>query len=112
MRRLKFQCLLIFSVLLLGLPAFAQQVTGNIEGIVTDQQQAVIPNASVHLTKEATNTTQHIKTDASGRYQFSTLPPGEYSVEVSATGFKTTKMTVNVRVTETASVDRKSTRLN
>lgn len=64
------------------------QSTALIEGQVVDQHHAAIPhvkvtarNASISLERTATS-------DISGRYQFSALPVGDYTVAVTAAGFK------------------------
>jgi hypothetical protein len=105
MRRSLVLIVSIVSVLFFGLSAFAQQVTGNIEGTITDQQRAVIASASVQLTEVATQVVRNAKTDASGHFLFSTLPPGTYSVQVEASGFKTTVKDLEVRVAETSSAN-------
>jgi len=105
MRRSVALIVSIVSVLLFGLSAFAQQVTGNIEGTITDQHAAVLAGASVQLTEVATNVVRTGKTNATGHYLFSALPPGTYSVQVAVSGFKTTVKDVEVRVAETSSAN-------
>ncbi|MGD0683387.1 MAG: carboxypeptidase regulatory-like domain-containing protein [Terracidiphilus sp.] len=57
-------------------------------GIVTDSTGAVIPRAKVTAINAATNiATVRISTSA-GYFNISPLPPGKYSVEVTASGFK------------------------
>ena len=73
--------------------AFAQG-TGSIKGTVTDPSAAVVPNAQVHVT--GGGQTRDAKTDGQGAYTV-TLPPGQYSVQVSAPGFVTASQT-NVAV--------------
>ncbi len=66
----------------------AQVLYGSLVGNVTDPNGAVIPGAAVVATSEDTGLSQTGRTDASGAYQFVNLPPGHYSVKVSAPGFK------------------------
>jgi len=55
-KRVFLTFLLIGSLLLLQHPALArQQTTGTVQGNVTDQIGASIPNAQVELTNEGTN---------------------------------------------------------
>ena len=61
---------------------------GEITGIVTDASGAVIPNASVIATSIATGVTSNTRTVRTGLYDFASLPPGLYSLRVSAIGFK------------------------
>ena len=44
-----------------------------------------------------------VTTESNGSYKFSLLPPGSYSVKISASGFQTVSVaSVTVYVTETA----------
>ncbi len=84
--------------------AFAQGgATGAISGAVQDASGAVIANAKVSVTSEATGEVlRQTKTDASGLFNATLLPVGTYTVEVSAAGFPVTKIPgVVVRITET-----------
>ncbi|HEX4004449.1 MAG TPA: TonB-dependent receptor [Candidatus Acidoferrales bacterium] len=81
--------------------------TGALAGTVTDPSGAVISGATVTATSLETGQTRTTTSDANGLYKFSLLPPGNYSVKFSATGFKTAEIpSVTVNVTETASADR------
>jgi hypothetical protein len=61
---------------------------GTIAGIVTDPTGAVIPKAKVTAINAATNIATVRYSTSAGYFNISPLPPGKYSVEVSATGFK------------------------
>lgn len=70
--------------------AQAQTPTFRVEGIVTDEQQAVLPGATVTIRNVATNLTREAVTDSEGRYVFAALPPeGRYEIAVELTGFST-----------------------
>jgi carboxypeptidase family protein len=72
------------------IPLAAQVVKGSISGTVTDPQGAVVPGAQVKATNTATGTSLTTTSDNAGLFRFNLIPPGEYKVEVSAQGFKTT----------------------
>jgi outer membrane receptor protein involved in Fe transport len=76
------------------LPAclLAQDATGKITGVVTDQSGAVVANASVTVTNLATNFHKETQTDSSGSYQVLLLPIGKYKVTASAPGFEKVTM--------------------
>src|SRR6185369_11304556 len=76
-------------ILLTTLGAFGQSNTGSITGVVTDQNGAVVPNATVTITNQGTNEKRTAQADAEGRYEVPSLPTGVYSVEATANGFKT-----------------------
>ena len=73
-------------------PAAAQTSTNNagIEGRVTDDSGAVLPGVTVTIQSPALQSAQlEAVTDDAGRYRFTTLPGGEYTVTFSLTGFRT-----------------------
>ena len=80
------QFLLIAALILPALPLAAQQ-TASISGSVSDQTGAVVAGAVVALSGAAgTNLTA--TSDAQGNYKVKDLPPGTYTMTVSAPGFK------------------------
>jgi len=102
----------IFSLLVLSLvlslgQVFAQStVTGAIIGNVTDPQGGVVPNATVTVTNLGTNNVVTVNTNQDGGYRVSNLPPGNYSVETTVTGFAPAKAeSIVVEVGQTTTVD-------
>ncbi len=81
-------CLLVFLCALFSLVAFAQSDVGTITGFVRDQTGAVVPNAKVTITSEATQESHTVTTDAQGHYVVPDLLPGSYSMSAEAPGFK------------------------
>jgi Carboxypeptidase regulatory-like domain len=78
-------CLLL--ALTFATPAlFAQSTTATLQGTVTDQTGAVVPNATVTATNQGTNVTRTAKTGSTGDYLIPALPVGAYQVEVQASG--------------------------
>ncbi|HEV2705983.1 MAG TPA: carboxypeptidase regulatory-like domain-containing protein [Pyrinomonadaceae bacterium] len=63
-----------------------QQSSGTLRGVVTDEVGAVIIGATVTVA-DAAGVERTATTDEEGRYTFSSLPPGRYTVRASATGF-------------------------
>jgi len=88
--------------------AMAQSATtGAITGSVSDPSGAVISGATVSATNIATGQSRSATTDPNGAYTISLLPPGNYSVKISASGFKTAEVpSVTVNVTETVALNR------
>ena len=74
--------------LALAAPAAAQEITGTITGVVTDQSGAAIPGVTVSVRNIGTNATQAIVTDESGTYVATLLPVGRYEVSAELQGFK------------------------
>jgi hypothetical protein len=67
---------------------WGQGFTASILGTVTDPQGGALPNAAVTVTNVGTNQSQALHTNASGQYQASLLPPGNYEIKVEMQGFK------------------------
>ncbi len=101
--RLTLLALVALSALLLCSVAFAQTSVsnGSISGTVTDATGAVVPSAKVTMTGP-TGQTVHTTTSSTGAYSSGALVPGTYSVRAEAKGFKTTQMSVDVQVNNTA----------
>jgi hypothetical protein len=62
--------------------------TATLSGAVTDPAGAVLPKASVTLASPEKGINRSFMTDASGRYSFSQLPPGAYTLTIKAKGFE------------------------
>ncbi len=91
--------LMVVSLLLAPVGgAFAQERTGEIQGVVSDEQGAAIPGATV--TAESKNVPKPLQaiTDAQGRFRFFNVPVGTYVMTVGLTGFSTHKQTVEVKL--------------
>jgi Carboxypeptidase regulatory-like domain/TonB-dependent Receptor Plug Domain len=83
-------CLILFAVWSTGV--FAQDITsGTIQGIVSDEQGAVVSGATVEARNVNTNFTRTFTSDSDGRFTFLTLPPGRYVISVTKTGFANLK---------------------
>src|SRR5436305_15216891 len=86
--------------------AQSQATTGNIEGRVLDPNGAAVPNATVTAKNQATGFERTSTTDGEGNYRIILLPPGGYTVSVSAPGFATFKRNdITVTVGGKASLD-------
>lgn len=70
---------------------------GSIQGTITDQSGAIIPNALVTVTNPETGYSHSLKTDASGLYTVGPLNPGTYVVTITASGFQVLKVTTVVK---------------
>jgi hypothetical protein len=69
-------------------PAFSQgETTSAIVGQVRDATEAAVPNATVAVTNHDTGLKRIATTNDAGRFNFSQLKPGAYSVKVNAEGF-------------------------
>lgn len=67
---------------------FAQTTSGDLVGTVKDASGAMIPNASVTVTNEATGVATSMKSGAAGEFRASNLLPGQYDLTVTSAGFE------------------------
>ncbi|HKE22799.1 MAG TPA: TonB-dependent receptor [Bryobacteraceae bacterium] len=82
--------------------ALAQQTTGTLRGVLTDDSGAVIPAASVALSGNGVSKTA--QTQADGSYSFPGLAPGQYTVSVTFPGFAAFTKSVAVNAGGTVQV--------
>jgi hypothetical protein len=80
---------LLIAVIIAPRTAMAQLAgKGAITGTVTDSSGAVIPNATVAATEDATGITTTTVSTSAGDYHFLDLDPGVYTVVTTAKGFE------------------------
>jgi hypothetical protein len=69
------------------------QTTASVNGTVSDVSNAVIPGATIILSKSSSGVRYEVKSDSAGSYRFANVPPGPgYSIEFSAPGFSPFKV--------------------
>ena len=83
----------------------AQSERGGIAGIIADPSGAAVAGVKVSVTNRDTGATADAITGSSGEYTSPNLPPGNYTIDIAAPGFKrflrrniTVSASVNVRV--------------
>src|SRR4029077_1990894 len=74
---------------LLAVSAFAQKITGDISGTVTDPTGAAVPNAVVNVQNLGNGEKATATTNEAGFYRIVNLPPGQYRMTIDVQGFKT-----------------------
>ncbi len=77
-----------FVFCLLAAPLAYAQTTSTLFGTVTDKTGAVVPGAQVAASNTGTNQVRTVSTNTQGDYRMEFMPMGDYTVEISATGFK------------------------
>src|SRR5215813_10702779 len=96
---------LCLFVLLLPFAALGQ-TTGAVSGTVGDVSGAAIAGARVTLTSLETGKQRTTITDAAGGFSFQLLPPSNYRVVASISGFKTATLDrLAVNITQTTAVE-------
>lgn len=88
-----------------ALPLAAQ--TSSLQGVVTDTQSGVIPDAVVTLTNVSTSAARKTVSDAAGGYSFPQVPPGSYKITAERPGFHTFAAQVRLQIDTPATLDIK-----
>jgi Carboxypeptidase regulatory-like domain len=88
-------CYFFLALALIAVSVPAQQTTGTLKGVLSDDSGAVIPAASIGLTG-AGGVSKTAQSQADGSYTFVGLAPGQYTVRVVFPGFKTFEKSVSV----------------
>ncbi|MGH9323917.1 MAG: carboxypeptidase-like regulatory domain-containing protein, partial [Vicinamibacteria bacterium] len=98
----------LYVALVAGLitsPLYGQAAaTGTIAGTVQDGSGAVLPGATVELSGERVMGVRTAVTGETGEYRFRSLPPGNYELSVTLSGFAPARRT-DVRVLVGATVE-------
>jgi hypothetical protein len=88
--RNKWILMLLLALFLPAGTALAQTSnTGTLTGVVKDEKGAVVPGATVKAINLGTNAERTAATSSEGVFEISQLVPGNYRLEVQASGFST-----------------------
>jgi hypothetical protein len=74
------------------LPALGQETTAGIQGTIKDPAGGVVVKATVEVAGSALLGARKVQTDDAGSYRITALPPGDYTLTVTAPGFRTSKI--------------------
>jgi len=103
--KIKSLWIVLSLVFAFAFTAMGQETTGGIQGTVKDPQGAVVPGASVTITGVTAGYNRTITADDQGFFRVQELPPGEYRVSITATGFQMTPQTTRVAVGKVTNFD-------
>ncbi|MCU1265853.1 MAG: Outer rane receptor for ferrienterochelin and colicin [Acidobacteria bacterium] len=95
----------LIVLLLLCSGAAAQTHRASLRGTVFDPNRAVIQGAQVKLTNRETGESRTTTSGAEGEYALSSLQPGSYRLEVSASGFATLPREFTLNVNQEVRLD-------
>ncbi|HEY4355768.1 MAG TPA: TonB-dependent receptor [Acidobacteriaceae bacterium] len=85
--------------------AFGQSATSSVRGVVTDSTGAAIPKATVEVANPTNGFHAATIANEHGEYLFQQLPPGNYAITVSATGFGQTRLRATLLVAQPATAN-------
>ena len=90
-------------ILLSTVPCLGQ-FSGQVQGNVQDASGAVVPNAQVAITNQATGIAQNSTSDAFGNYIFVSLAPGSYMIRATAPGFTNGEIQFSLETKQTRTI--------
>ena len=97
---------IVTALLLLPGAGFGQNiVTGGVSGVITDPSGAVVRDSTVTLTNSATGEMRMAATDDGGRFLFSLLKPGAYTLTLHRVGFQDVNESVDVLLGQTTTAN-------
>ena len=85
----KFFTVFAAVLLLTASLTYAQEQTGRLAGVVTDEEKTPLPGVTVEATSPALMGKATAITDEMGRFRLVSLPPGTYEVKFTLPGFAT-----------------------
>src|SRR5215469_3522035 len=87
----------VLLVLSSAITVFGQDLTGEIDGSVSDSSGSVIANARVEVKNNDQNiVTREVKTNQQGQFIAPLLPLAHYAITVSASGFQSQTLLLEV----------------
>src|SRR6266545_3794562 len=96
----------LLSIVLCGVPAFAQVQSTSFAGVVSDAQGGVLPGVTVTATSPALIGSRTAVTEGNGSYRFPSVPEGTYALTFELSGFQTSKRTnIVLSLGQTLTVD-------
>jgi hypothetical protein len=91
--------------MLCGLGAHGQSANTSLRGTIKDPSGAVVPGATIKLENKASGQVLSTTSNSSGEYQLVQIPPAQYVILVSASGFGTQTKTAELLVNQPATVN-------
>ena len=87
MKCLRPVVILTFAILALGSLGFSQASSTSLQGEITDPSGSAVPGATVVLANAESKVERTVVTGPQGEYRILALPPGTYTLSVTAKGF-------------------------
>ena len=78
----------VIAMALFASVSFGQTTSGDLVGTVKDPSGAIVSNASVTVTNEATGVAVSVKSGSDGEFRAGNLLPGQYDITINSSGFQ------------------------
>ena len=94
------------ALIVVSAPCVAQVASAELSGTVFDASGSVVPGGKVTATNLATNVSRTAESGKDGSYVLTQLPPGDYTLNVEAPGFrKLVQSGITLQINQQARVD-------
>lgn len=100
---------ILVSAMFLACSLLAQSNYAALSGSITDPQSQPVAGASVEIVSSSTGAERRVITNDRGLYEISGLQPGDYLLNISASGFAALKQSVRLEVAQKLAIDLKLT---
>src|SRR5512143_3443469 len=104
-RTLVVVCVVLAGCVALPSLVCAQGNTGSLSGVVRDEQDLIVPGASVTVSGLENTLSRTVTTGADGGFEFAGLLPGRYQLSVDLAGFKQEKRELTLEVNQRVRID-------
>src|SRR5467141_861098 len=105
MRICRISSLLFGVILFCSLRSLSQTAVTSLHGTVVDPGGAVTPQADITLANRDSGFNQTRKSNGEGEYSFQQIPPGKYTVTITAAGFAPQLRQVELLVNQVGRLD-------
>ncbi|HTU36346.1 MAG TPA: carboxypeptidase regulatory-like domain-containing protein [Candidatus Acidoferrum sp.] len=82
-----FSVLIVLALFVVS-PLFSQQLTATLSGDIFDTSGGLVSKAKVTMRNQASGDIRTTVTNSAGHFSITAIPPGTYSIVITATGFK------------------------
>jgi carboxypeptidase family protein len=103
--RTTLRALCVLAVVLPPRVVAAQGSTATLSGVVRDQQNLIVPGATVTVAGTESSFSRNVITGPEGAFDFPGLQPGEYLLTVELTGFARQQLQVRLEVNQRVRTD-------
>jgi hypothetical protein len=99
--RTALRALCLLALVLAPRLVAAQGSTATLSGIVRDQQNLIVPGATVTVAGTESSFSRNVVTGPDGDFDFPGLQPGEYLMTVELAGFERRQLQIRLEVIST-----------